>query len=55
MCIRDRRWDSLVDLYGDISVEAEQDFWSLFDREFLKAYQKGLDAKPDSGNLLDRV
>jgi predicted component of type VI protein secretion system len=36
-----KRWDMLVELYGDISVEAEQDFWSLFDKEFLKAYQEG--------------
>jgi predicted component of type VI protein secretion system len=36
-----KRWDMLVELYGDISVEAEQDFWSLFDKEFLKAYQSG--------------
>lgn len=33
-----KRWDMLVELYGDISVEAERDFWSLFDKEFLKAY-----------------
>ncbi len=36
-----RRWDLLVELYGDIAVEAERDFWSLFDKEFLKAYQSG--------------
>ena len=36
-----KRWDMLVELYGDISVEAEQDFWSLFDKEFLKAYEEG--------------
>jgi type VI secretion system FHA domain protein len=36
-----KRWDMLVELYGDISVEAEQDFWSLFDKEFLTAYEKG--------------
>jgi type VI secretion system FHA domain protein len=33
-----KRWDMLVELYGDISVEAEKDFWSLFDKEFLEAY-----------------
>jgi len=38
-----RRWDMLVELYGDISVEAERDFWSLFDKEFLKAYESGRD------------
>ncbi len=43
-----KRWDALVDLYGDISVEAEQDFWSLFDKEFLKAYQQGLDAEREA-------
>ena len=26
------------------TVEAEQDFWSLFDKEFLKAYEKGREA-----------
>ena len=36
-----RRWDMLVELYQDIAVEAEQDFWSLFDKEFLKAYERG--------------
>ncbi len=34
-----KRWDLLVELYRDISVEAEQDFWSLFDQEFLNAYE----------------
>ncbi len=36
-----KRWDALVELYGDLSVEAEQDFWALFDKEFLKAYEGG--------------
>jgi predicted component of type VI protein secretion system len=27
-----RRWDLLVEMYGDISVEAEQDFWSIFEK-----------------------
>jgi len=36
-----KHWDTLVELYGDISVEAEQDFWSLFDKAFLKAYENG--------------
>jgi type VI secretion system FHA domain protein len=36
-----KRWDMLVELYGDIAVEGEQDFWSLFDKEFLKAYEEG--------------
>lgn len=38
-----RRWDLLVELYDDITVEAERDFWSLFDKEFLKAYEAGRD------------
>jgi len=42
-----RRWDLLVELYGDISVEAERDFWSLFDKEFLKAYEN--DRQPRHG------
>lgn len=33
-----RRWDSLVELYDDLSIDAQQDFWALFNREFLKAY-----------------
>jgi FHA domain-containing protein len=49
-----RRWDQLVELYGDISVEAEQDFWALFDKEFLKAYAKGLEPEGE-GTLLGRV
>jgi FHA domain-containing protein len=41
--VKARRWDMLVELYGDLSVEAERDFWSLFDKEFLKAYQSDSD------------
>jgi FHA domain-containing protein len=41
---KSRRWDMLVELYGDISVEAEQDFWSIFEKEFLQAYEKGREA-----------
>jgi FHA domain-containing protein len=38
---KSRRWDMLVELYGDLSVEAEQDFWSIFEKEFLQAYEAG--------------
>ncbi len=34
-----RRWDSLVELYGDLAVESDQDFWSIFERDFLQAYE----------------
>ena len=33
-----RRWDSFVDLYADVCVEAEQDFWSVFEKELRRAY-----------------
>lgn len=32
-------WDLFVDLYSDISREAEDDFHALFGREFLRAYE----------------
>ena len=32
-------WDLYAELYGEISREAEDDFHSLFGREFLRAYQ----------------
>ena len=44
-----RRWDLLVEMYGDISVEAEQDFWSIFEKEFLQAYEEGRQAVPTTG------
>ncbi len=34
-----RRWDSFVDVYADVRVEAEQDFWSVFENELRRAYQ----------------
>jgi len=34
-----RRWDSFVDVYADVCVEAEQDFWSVFENELRRAYQ----------------
>ncbi|MHB8746684.1 MAG: type VI secretion system-associated FHA domain protein TagH [Gammaproteobacteria bacterium] len=33
-------WDLFSELYGEISKEAEDDFHSLFGREFLRAYQE---------------
>ncbi len=33
-----RRWDSFVDVYADVCVEAEQDFWSVFENELKKSY-----------------
>ena len=38
---KSRGWDLLVELYGDLSVEAEQDFWRIFEKEFLQAYRTG--------------
>jgi type VI secretion system FHA domain protein len=34
-----RRWDSFVEIYADVCVEAEQDFWSVFETELRRAYQ----------------
>ena len=31
-------WAKMVTVPWPISVDAERDFWSLFDKEFLKAY-----------------
>lgn len=36
-------WDQFQVLYGDISREAEDDFHSLFGREFLRAYEEQID------------
>ena len=36
---RAKLWDLFQSLYGDISKEAEDDFHTLFGREFLRAYQ----------------
>ncbi len=33
-----RRWDSFVELYADVCVEAEQDFWAVFENELKRAY-----------------
>ncbi|MBC7944725.1 MAG: type VI secretion system-associated FHA domain protein TagH [Burkholderiales bacterium] len=40
---RARLWDLFEELYGDISREAEDDFHSLFGKEFLRAYEAQLD------------
>jgi len=34
-----RQWDSFVDIYADVCVGAEQDFWSVFESELRRAYQ----------------
>jgi FHA domain-containing protein len=36
-----RQWDLLLDLYEDIAKEAQDDFWSVFEREFRRAYSTG--------------
>lgn len=36
---RAKMWDLFVDLYGEISKEVEDDFHTLFGREFLRAYE----------------
>lgn len=37
---RAKLWDLYIALYRDIAVEAEDDFHTLFGREFLRAYQE---------------
>ena len=34
-------WDLLLELYEDIAKEAQDDFWSVFEREFRRAYATG--------------
>lgn len=36
-----RQWDLLLELYEDIAKEAQDDFWSVFEREFRRAYSTG--------------
>jgi type VI secretion system FHA domain protein len=36
-----RQWDLLLELYEDIAKEAKDDFWSVFEREFRRAYATG--------------
>jgi FHA domain-containing protein len=33
-----RQWEAFVDLYADVCVEAERDFWSVFENELKRAY-----------------
>jgi len=41
-----RQWDLLLELYEDIAREAQDDFWSIFEREFRRAYAIGQDTVP---------
>ncbi len=36
-----RQWDLLLEAYEDIAKEAQDDFWSVFEREFRRAYATG--------------
>lgn len=36
-----RLWDVLLERYEDFSVEAKEDFWRVFEREFRRAYAAG--------------
>lgn len=36
-----RQWELLLELYEDIAKEAQDDFWSVFEREFRRAYSTG--------------
>ena len=44
-----RQWDLLLELYEDIAKEAQDDFWSVFEREFRRAYATGQGASPSKG------
>lgn len=39
-----RQWDLLIECYEDFSVEAKQDFWAVFEKEFRRAYISGQQA-----------
>lgn len=41
-----RQWDLLLELYEDIAKEAQDDFWSVFEREFRRAYSTGQGGNP---------
>lgn len=41
-----REWDLLLELYEDIAKDAQEDFWSVFEREFRHAYETGRVAVP---------
>lgn len=36
-----RQWELLLDTYEDTAKEAQDDFWSVFEREFRRAYATG--------------
>jgi len=36
-----RQWDLLLETYEDIARDAQNDFWSVFEREFRRAYSTG--------------
>ncbi|MEP7207317.1 MAG: type VI secretion system-associated FHA domain protein TagH [Casimicrobiaceae bacterium] len=36
-----RLWDTLLERYEDFSIEAKEDFWSVFEQEFRRAYAAG--------------
>jgi FHA domain-containing protein len=44
-----RQWDLLLELYEDIAKEAQEDFWSVFEREFRRAYSTGQGVSPSKG------
>jgi type VI secretion system FHA domain protein len=41
-----REWDLLLELYEDIAKDAQEDFWSVFERELRRAYETGRAAVP---------
>ena len=41
-----RQWELLLETYEDIAKEAQEDFWSVFEREFRRAYSTGQGASP---------
>ena len=43
-------WELFQALYGEISREAEDDFHSLFGKEFLRAYEEHLERKAKDGD-----
>lgn len=43
-----RQWDLLLERYEDFSVEAKQDFWAVFEKEFRRAYVNGQQASSNN-------
>jgi FHA domain-containing protein len=41
-----RQWELLLEIYEDIAKDAQEDFWSVFEREFRRAYSTGQGASP---------